>query len=450
MSIRRRAAVSGALRGVGLVAGGTAAGQAVAVAATPVLARMYDAAAFGLFALISSIALTIGTVAALRYEMAIPAAETEESAQRLAVVGLACCGAVALALGIPLAAGGAGAIADHFTLGRVSGWLVFAPLMGAFVGANLVLTQLAVRHRRYGASGRRALVQSVSTVVGQTGLGLINAGLGGLCVGFLVGQGAAALSLAGGVRLEARRRRGIGGLISAARAKWRFPILLAPAALINVLGLQVPILLMAHYYGAIETGWLSMTQRVLGAPLILISSAVSQVYMGEFATAARDDPSRALLLFRKATHRLLPVGVIVAVVVHLGAPTGFQIALGKEWAESGQYGQALALALGVQVLAVPLSHTLILVGRNGLQLTWDAARLVVTIVAIGAAHRWGASDAEAVWAFGVSSACLYGSHWLLAHWSVHRFERDAKTKRAAVHVTREGLDNMAGQPGGSA
>src|SRR3954471_16287753 len=69
-----------------VIMAGTAFGQLLAIAVSPLLSRLYTPADFGLFSLVNAFAMVLGTVAALRYEMAIPLPRADDEARAVLVV----------------------------------------------------------------------------------------------------------------------------------------------------------------------------------------------------------------------------------------------------------------------------------------------------------------------------------------------------------------------------
>ena len=66
-------------RNVAVLAGGTALGQGLAVLASPLLTRLYTPSGFGVLAAYTSIFSILLVVVALRYELAIPLPEDDET-----------------------------------------------------------------------------------------------------------------------------------------------------------------------------------------------------------------------------------------------------------------------------------------------------------------------------------------------------------------------------------
>ncbi|MGC5385185.1 MULTISPECIES: oligosaccharide flippase family protein [Micromonospora] len=440
MRWRARLAMSSGRRGVLGIAAGSAGGQLLALAAVPLLARLYRPADFGVLAVVAALVLTVGTVAALRFEMAVPLPEREEDARALVRLGLvAAAGTAILASAVVLLAGDRAAL--WFGQPELARWLWVVPPSAAAMGVVLVLNQFAVRHRRYGAIGRRNLFQSVAVVVTQIVAGVAGLRPGGLALGFGFGQVAAAAVL-----LRDARRRGATAragrrpprLLAVARRYRRFPFLLAPSGLLNVLGTQLPVLLIAYWYGSAVAGWLGLTQRVLAMPAALVASAVAQVYLGEIARIAREQPRSGRRAFLRASRRLALVAGPGALLVVVGAPAAFSLVFGAQWHSSGAYAQALAVFMAAQLVVSPLSQTLVVFERQGLQLAWDAGRVALVAGAVSVVALVGGSPLTAVWAFGVSGALAYGVGWLMSLRVVTAAGRDRGRPRPAPQLVSQG------------
>jgi O-antigen/teichoic acid export membrane protein len=408
-------------RGVLAIAGGATGGQIVAVAASPILTRLYSPSDFGVFAVLLSITVTLGSVAALRYEFAVLLPEDDRDAFSLVFVGLISAVVVAV-LGTVTVAFLGTEIASAFQQPALLPWLWFVPAMSALMASYMLMNDLAVRQRRYAASGRRVFLQSTLTAGGQIGLNATGLGPGGLLAGFGLGQLAASVALTRGAGMSgdiARAALNRHSLLAVAMRYRRFPLLLAPSGLVNVLGLQAPVLLMAYWYGSTVAGWLGMTQRILALPMALIGGAIAMVYSGELARAWRINPREAEALFLRSSRTLALIAVPIVVGLVVLGPWLFSFVFGDQWAASGEYARALALGLGAQLVVSPLSQTLIVTEHQGLQVTWDVLRLLLTAGAIYVCHLLGASPLTTMWVIGISSILIYVVGWALSWRSLH-------------------------------
>jgi len=404
-----------ASRGAVAIMAGTAFGQLVAIAVSPLLSRLYSPADFGIFSVVNAFAMVLGTVAALRYEMAIPLPRADDDARAVLVVAAIVTLGTTLATTLALWVLGP-VVADLLGTPRVEPWLVWVPLIAAAITVFQMLNQWALRHRRYAATARRNFVSALGTVAVQILLGLRLAGPGGLVAGLGVGQAAGAASLLAGSGLA--RPVAPARLRQVARRFRRFPAMLAPAGLLNAVGIYVPVLLLAALYGPQDAGWFGFTQRIVTVPVTLVGQAVAQVYLSELALSRRSGGGRQAALFRTASMRLGLLGIIGGLALLLFARPLFPFVFGSAWERSGAMAQALGVSTALQLAASPLSQTLIVYERTTWQLSWDVARLVLVAGAGAVASATGADALAAVWSISIASAACYAVSWALSRRTV--------------------------------
>jgi len=396
-------------RGVTVLAGGAALGQAINVFVSPLLTRLYSPADFGVFGVFSSILAIAIVVASLRYEYAIILPEDDRSAANvlalcfMMLIGTTLCVWFILQF-----------LRDQITtwtnapgLGQYL-WLIPLGMLGA--GAYQILNYWTVRKRDFVRIGKTRLTRGVGRALFQVGLGFAASGPLGLLVGQVAGEciGSASLASAAlkrdGVILGAVSLDGLRETISRYR---RFPIFSGTADLIDTLGLNAPQILFAAFYGAEVAGWFALGQRVIAAPLNIVVDSVSQVYFGEAARLPRDDPRSMRRLFLKLTGRLALMGAIPVVLICALAPWFFAVVFGQSWEIAGRYVQILGVMFAIRFAVVPLQHTLNILERQDLYLAWDSARLVMVIGALLAANAMGFSHIRAVAAYSVAMSAAY-------------------------------------------
>ena len=262
--------LAGVRGGLIAIAGGTALGQVVALAASPVLSRLYSPADFGAFSVGVALVLVLGTVSTLRYELAIPLADEARAHSLVALTTAIVVAMGASALAVSLFAGRE--ITHLLHRPALRPWLWSVPVSAVLFSLYTVLNQLAIRRKDFAAVGRRNLLQGCSLVLFQIGLGVSGLGAGGLLAGFGAGQAVGVVSLFSGAGLRsvtAKAGRSLENVLRVARRYRRFPLLLAPAALLNMIGLQLPVVLVSSFYGGEAAGWFGLAQRVLAPSLDL-------------------------------------------------------------------------------------------------------------------------------------------------------------------------------------
>lgn len=390
---------------------GTALGQLLAVAVSPLLSRIYTPADFGVFSIVNALAMVVGTALALRYELAIPLPSEEDDARTLFVMGAALT-AITTALATILFYLLTPLLVDLLHAPDAGDWFVWVPLVASGLAAFRLLNQWALRQRRYAATARRNVVSSGATVLIQLTAGWRTPGPGGLIAGLGLGQALGALSLLVGARISLRTTW--SDVRRLARRYARFPLLLTPSGLLNSAGLYVPVILVAALFSSQDAGWLGFTQRILSLPVTLIGQAVAQVYLGELALGRRAGADRQVRLFRTASVRLAVLGAGGALVLLVAARPLFPLVFGDAWRQSGVMAQALAVSLALQLVATPLSQTLVVYERTGMQLAWDVGRLGLVTLSMVVVALAGGDAIACVWAFSVASAAAYVASWWLS------------------------------------
>lgn len=421
-------------RGVGTLIGGTAAGQLVTIAAAPILSRLYLPAEFGTFSIIFGVSVIVASVACGRLELAIVLPEDDGDAFAVAWLALTWLAVTTVtAAAVVLLMGGALSTAFHRP--DIQPYLISVPLLVLLIGTFAILNQLAIRHQQYRSIAFRNFLQQSTGSAAQVSAGWAGLGVPGLIAGSAVGQLGGVLALlrpshlAGPASRAGLRLRGLRGQFVRYR---RFPLFLAPAALINNLGQQAPLLLTGLLFGTSAAGWMALTQRVLAVPVVVVGTAVAQVYLGALSRAARSSIPECHSLFRRTSRRLLIIGCIGAVTTAAAAPFLFGAVFGPDWVESGRIAQAMTPYFAAQLLASPLSQTLIVFERVLLQLVWDVLRLVAVVAPVLLCWWTGQSVVATVLALSLGGTLAYLVLWVLCWRTLTRASQEARDRAEAA------------------
>ncbi|HBT47661.1 MAG TPA: polysaccharide biosynthesis protein [Peptococcaceae bacterium] len=348
-------------RNVAVLAGGTAVGQAIVVLASPILTRLYTPEDFGVLAVYSSLLGILSTVAALRYELAIPLPEKDEDAAALVVLSLIIVLGMSLLVGLGVWLGGE-QVARWVNAETLRPHLWLLPVGMGFVGTYQVLNYWTTRRKLFDVvsltkltqSGTQVAVQLVSGALGVTPLGLI--------IGHIAGQsaGIGVLFRRSGVSL---RLFPANKLVALARQHWKFPVFNSWGALINIVGIQAAPLLLTTYFGTAISGLFMLTMRVLTLPASLIGNAVAQVFYPTIA-AQTQKPEAVRTLLARASTALLPVAFAIFALVGLWGRELFALIFGAEWLEAGLYASYLSPWLFLNFISSPLSTFVLAKGRQ--------------------------------------------------------------------------------------
>jgi O-antigen/teichoic acid export membrane protein len=413
----------GFARSVSILVGGTAMAQAIAVAASPVLTRVYHPSDFGILQVFLSLTGFVMVVAAGRYEFALLLPEDEQSSFDLLGVALfcVCLTTVVTAMMVAVFQRRPWMLPAGVSVLKGSLWLLPVSVLGG--GLYQVLSYRAMRQNAYRQIATTKLTQVAAMVAVQIGASLLTRGplglLAGDAVGRITGSGTFLRELWRNHEVQLRSMR-VPRMIRLAMRYRDYPLVSTWGGLLNASGLALPALFLAACYGAQYTGWFALVNRVLGVPAALIGASIAQVYTSEAATLSRTDPQRLLYIFLETTRRMLYLGLAPCALFTIFAPWIFQTIFGRVWREAGEYARYLAFMCYAGFINSPVTLTLSVLQRQRTQLVWDAGKLALTALSFTLPYHFGYGPRVAIFAYGVTMTLMYGIHWTLSHGAIKR------------------------------
>lgn len=403
----------GVARKIATVSGGVLIGHLVTVIFTPLLTRLYNPEAFGSLGVFMAILGVVGSVAPLYYERAIPIVRQDSVARSLLIVSL---GAVTSTTTLALMAILILKAVDCKVLIGINAntWLI--PLGVMAHGTNQTLVAWGLRQRKYGPIARAKAAQAACTAVLQGTLGLARVGFGlvfGDVLGRVLGCGLLIRNARVGLSLGPQSRNPRRYLFIA-KAYSRFPLFGVGSVLLNTLALNGPTLLAAAMLGPTDTGIFVFATRIVSIPSALVGQAASQVYLGEMSVIARERPTVFRAHFRAAVRKLAIASAFPSFLLACLAPFLTAPIFGAPWRLAGKLMAILAPMMWASLVASPVSSSLILLGRQDLQLAWDVGRTLLLTVALGGIMFFGHGliTFTSIYSIGMIVAYL-GMIWLI-------------------------------------
>lgn len=346
----------------------------MALLATPVLSRVYEPEAFGYLTLVVSVTGMITPAVALRLESALMLPRRAETASALLVLGLSIAAVIscvaAIVLHILFSFGMFEAMAS------LPGFIWWVGAITFLSGAFVLLGQFALRLRRYGAVALRNITQGATTVLSQLGMALISVSPLGLVGGYAAGRAAGIAPLIRSVRSE-WRPFDRSEVWSALRAYRMFPLLFAPAAVLNAGALAAPVICAGLWFGVAEAGQWGMAERVLGVPLVVVSVAFGQVVEARLAHQYRNSQGGNCVYYLRVSSVLGAFSALVGAVAYWAAPSAIPFVLGPQWHDAALIVQLLVPMLMTRLIAGPMSKALVVAKWASINFVLDAGRALL-------------------------------------------------------------------------
>lgn len=356
-----RLAVGSVRTSLALLIGGAVFGQGLAALAAPILARLYSPEEFGVFALYAALLSLLLVGSSLRYELAVPLPEEEETAGNLVAVAVVCVVAATIltAIGVTLLAQ---PIAQRMEEPLLAQYLWLLPVGLVAGGTFQVLAYWAVRRKQFGLLSSARGIHAAGQASTQTASGVLQAGAGGLIGGAIAGQLLAVSLLLARLGLRGQRVRPREWPLIA-RTYRNFPLFTTGASLVDLLGLHAPVLLFSWRFGLDVAGLFAVTMTVLGLPAVLMGHAAGQVFYAG-VTGNQGDPAATRDFVERVSAFLLIISIPVFVLAVVGGPVLFATVLSDPWQDSGRFARYLAPWFAVSLVSAPLSTLTLAQGRQ--------------------------------------------------------------------------------------
>lgn len=371
------------VRRVGVLAGGTAAAQAITICAMPFVTRIYSPEQIGIISIFLAFFSYWASALSLRYEYALLIAQDDVESheiQRLAIIFVF----VMSFLGFPILWGLR--YANLLEFGLLPNWTPFVavPLFLGY-GCFAVFRLWALRAGLIRQITQATIGRSGANALTRIGLGLAGGGLLGLFLAELAGAYASMIRLAIATRRHFSKSKPAcfsrERLIEVARKYYKFPLLEVPSTWLDVLAMALPLPMVATLYGAAAAGWFGLARMVVSLPNSQIGAAVADVFQMELAKAVLErDLERTRLLFYSLMRKMAVLGLVPLAGSVFLLPRLAPVIFGHQWLEAGYAAAAMAPWVYAALIVSPLSRALSVLQRQEFKLIYDGFVIILIVI----------------------------------------------------------------------
>ncbi|MBS4192617.1 lipopolysaccharide biosynthesis protein [Bacillus sp. FJAT-49705] len=376
--------VSSFWRSIATLVSGNIGAQLLIIVTSPILTRIYSPDSFGQLAIFISLIAIFNVFSSLKYEMTIPLESNEKKVANILVLCLLvllCTNIVFYMIVFFLSI-----LPDTAFEFKFFYWLVPLALLGD--GLYNISSYFAVRYKLYKPLAFSKMSKSAIMSFTQLGFGMLNPTSLSLLIGDILGRSFGATSIYRSMRRfikENKKHITLQNIREVAIKYKKYPLVTSVASFINSSSLQLVPIILGGIYGSASVGLYALAQRLILSPLLLISTAIAQVYYSEAANLYQNnDKEKLFKLFFGTSKKLFILGAIpISLLFFLGeAVIGF--IFGEDWSGAGEIVRILSFMFLTQFVVSPLSQTLNILSKQTYQLLWDIFRFVLIIILFAA------------------------------------------------------------------
>lgn len=344
------------LKSIVILTSGSILAQIIALVFSPIMTRLFTTEQIGEYTLLLTAVSMFGQVVALRYDVAIVTEKDEEnvfSIVKLSVV-------LSFLLSFIISVGYAVSyIFDSLSFGNILFKTFFIFLLLFLTGLTNTLVSFNNRCREYGLITKVHVKRSLAKELVMTIGGLIHPHAMILAishaVGIVFGVKEQSKSLyKSSDKLSAFKKVPFSKCKEMAVRHKKQALFSTPAIFANNFSYSSINIFIESLFGMSVLGLYSVSFRILGIPLTLISGNISKVY---FEEAAREynESKNYRKLFLKTSALLFAMAIPFVIVLMLLAPAVCALVFGKEYYMAGIYIRYLAPMFAIRLVVSPLT-----------------------------------------------------------------------------------------------
>lgn len=366
------------LKSISILVSGSLLAQLITVLTAPIMTRLFSAESIGIYTYITTVAFLLLPVINGRYELAIV---TEKDKNKVfALVKL--CAYICLLLVLLFSVGLASYSFCYDKFVEYREYFIIVPFLLLISGYINIVTSYNNRFAKYKLMSTVAIARAVVMCMLVIVFGIFGYGVWGLLLAALISN------LASLKKQSEDLLEDINEIFKTSYIKIKqvaieyksFLIFSVPAAFMNSFAFSAVNFCIEDLYGLAALGYYSLSFRILGVPLSLISTNVSKVFF-EQASKEYNETGCFINAFGKCTKYLVLMAVPITLGIYYLSPWACKIFFGEEWIVAGEYIQLLAIMFGVRFIVSPLSVGVLVTRKNYLEVIGQAM-LFVTLIGV--------------------------------------------------------------------
>jgi len=348
---------------------GTTIAQAIPIAISPILTRIYTPEDFGMFALYMSVASIVSVVATGRYELAIMLPKKNEDAINIVALSIIISFFVSIISFLIVFIFNT-QITNLLGNQEISNWLYFIPITVLLTGVYQSFNYWSNRKKQYKRLATSRVIQSSATATTNLGMGFGGFGSSGLILGGVLGQGFATAILGkliwkeDGYRIKQIKKLKMFSLV---KKYIKFPKFDLITIFTSVFSHQFIHILFNITFNAKIAGAYYLTQKIIGVPISIIGNSFGDVFKQK-ASSDYKLFNNAKNIYLATLIKLSFLGLFPSILLYYFAIDIFSLVFGESWKVAGEFVKMMIPMLFLKFISSPLSFMLYIGERQNVNM----------------------------------------------------------------------------------
>ena len=379
---------------------GTATANLINFLSLPILARIYSVEDFGNFQLLFSLITILGVISCLKYEMTIPLPQNKNESDILFIVSLMVLTGFTIILTLVLF------LFEEklfFYSESLSNSIKLISPAAFSLGLYELMNYLYMRNKEFGKIAKYRISQVILIQCSAIFLGLYSPGFEKMIISFIFGNIVISIIMIIQSNFSISNFNFLS-LSTIAISYKKFPIINMPMALINTVSMQLPVFMLSAYSSSEVVGYYMMANRILTAPIHLISRSVGQVYYKEAVDCLRLGKKKVVRIFGNTVKQIAKIGFIPYAIAIVFSPVLTKLFLGDVWTTSGIFMQIMVPWIFFQFVNMTVTTTFSIVNKQEIGFLLNIISVLLRYFAM---YYWNENAITQITALSIVASLFY-------------------------------------------
>ncbi len=408
--LKRSTEKGGMLNSIMVLFSGSFISQIITIVTAPIMTRIFTEEAIGEYTLLMTSIALFGCIICARYDYSIVNEQRDHYIFPLIKLSLV----VGLTLSIVLSIGYSLYLEFFCELSiPLYSTIIIVFLFLLLTAIRNILTSYNNREKDYGVISRTTISSTIAKDSSMVALGLVHTGVLGLIIShflfLIIGLKRQGRKLMPHIREIFNTKK--DDIIEVATTHKKQAIYSTPANLINAFSYSVINIFVSQLFGVAILAYYSLSFRLLGLPLTLISTNTSKAFYEraskDYATSGSYRP-----IFLKMSLLLISIAIPMVIILMLFSPAVFRLVFGTNWEIAGHYVQILAPMFGIRFVVGALSPSLTISNQQQYEFIYQTLFVAAAILVLIIGKIYGSIDVFLI-GMSISYSIIYILFYLL-------------------------------------
>ncbi len=361
------------------LATGSVIAQIIAIIASPITTRLYTPDQLGIYTLLLTVVTLFGPLLSGKIEMAIVTEKEEKNVYAVIVLSLILCFIFSIVTTILYTIY---LVSTHQFTNEYIVYVIIIFIYMLITGVTNILISYNNRNREYDTISSVYVIRTAIQNIGLILFGFIHLSVFGMLLSQVLGSLFGIKKQANKLipnrnKLKQVEKKEIKNVL---KRNYKLMLYTAPSAFCNSASYSLINFFITAIYGNTIFGYYSLSYRILGIPLSLISINVSKIFF-ERATNEMNSTKSFKNTLQKITKLLICLSIPMVVILLVIAPELCKIVFGEDWVVSGQYIQILVFMFGIRlVVSAIISPALVIAKKQSTEMKMQILFLISSVL----------------------------------------------------------------------